>query len=144
MGLVHLERLFNSNDVVAKPIEQEIEVQVVDCNIGSEKDPQIIKLAKGVPHKYKQRYLDLLKNYMDVFAWSYDDLKTFDTSIIQHKIPLKGGVKPYKQKLRQINPLLLPSIGKEVRRLLYAKIIVSLRYSDWVANLVPIRKKMEK
>jgi hypothetical protein len=32
-------------------------------------------------------------------------------------------------------------IEKEVKKLLDAKIIIPLRYSDWVANLVPVRKK---
>jgi hypothetical protein len=41
----------------------------------------------------------------------------------------------------QFNPLLLPVIEKELKRLLEAKIIVSLRYSEWVANLVHVRKK---
>jgi hypothetical protein len=45
------------------------------------------------------------------------------------------------QKLRQINPILLPVIKKEVKKPLDAKIIVPLRYSKWVANLVPVRKK---
>ena len=54
---------------------------------------------------------------------------------------MKPGVKPFRQKLRQINPILLPVIEKEVQKLLDAKIIVPLRYSDWVANLVPVRKK---
>ena len=76
-----------------------------------------------------------------MFAWSYQDLKTFDISVMQHKIPLKGDAKPHKQKLRQINPLLLPFIEKEIKKLLKAKIIVPLRYSEWVANLVPVRKK---
>jgi hypothetical protein len=30
---------------------------------------------------------------------------------------------------------------KEVKKLLDAQIIVPLRYSEWVANLVPVRKK---
>jgi len=72
----------------------------------------MLRLSKGIPSQYKQRYLNLFKIYKDVFSWSYEDLKAFDTNIIQHKIPLKGGVKPCKQKLRQINPLLLPSIEK--------------------------------
>jgi hypothetical protein len=46
-----------------------------------------------------------------------------------------------RQKFRQFNPLLLPIIEKELKRLLEAKIIVPLRYSEWVANLVPVRKK---
>jgi hypothetical protein len=60
---------------------------------------------------------------------------------MEHKIPLKQGVKPFRQKLRQINPILLPVIEKEVKKLLDAKIIIPLRYSEWVANLVLVRKK---
>jgi hypothetical protein len=47
-----------------------------------------------------------------VFAWTYEDLKTYDTSVIQHKIPLKEEAKPFRQKLRQINPMLLPVMEK--------------------------------
>jgi hypothetical protein len=80
-------------------------------------------------------------NMMSYFTWSYDELKTYDTIVIEHKIPLKLGIKPFRQKLRQINPILLPVIEREVKNLLDAKIIVPLRYSEWVANLVPVRKK---
>ena len=83
----------------------------------------------------------MLKEYVDVFAWSYEYLKTYDTSIIQHKVPLKQNVKPFRHKLRRINSALFPIIEKEVKKLLDAKIIVPLRYSSWVANLVRVTKK---
>jgi hypothetical protein len=81
-----------------------------------------------------------MKHYSDIFAWSYEDMKVFDTEIIQHKIPLKPGSKLVKQKFKQFNPLLLPIIERELKRLLEAKIIVPLRYSELVENLVPFRK----
>jgi hypothetical protein len=31
---------------------------------------------------------------------------------------------------------------KEIKKLLDACIIIPLRYSDWIANLVPVRKKI--
>jgi hypothetical protein len=37
--------------------------------------------------------------------------------------------------------MLLPIMEKEVKKLLDEKIIIPLRYSEWVANLVPVRKK---
>jgi len=43
--------------------------------------------------------------------------------------------------MRRINPLLLSLIEKEVRKLFDAKIIVALRFSKWLANLVLVRKK---
>ena len=69
-----------------------------------------------------------MKKYMDVFAWSYEYLKEYDTSIIHHTIRIKLGEKPFSQKLRRINPKLVPIIEKEVRRLFDAKIIVNLRF----------------
>jgi hypothetical protein len=83
----------------------------------------------------------MLREFANVFAWAYEDLKTYYTSVIEHKIPLKEEARPFKQKLRQINPTLLPVMEREVKKLLNAQIIVPLRYSDWVANLVPVRKK---
>lgn len=114
-GLVPLERIFNPNDVATKPSEQEIEEEVEHYNIGTKEDPKIIKLAKGVPREYKQKYVDLFKGYKDVFDGSYDDLKTFYPTIIHQRNPLKTGVKPYKQKLRYINLFSLLSIEKEVK-----------------------------
>jgi hypothetical protein len=42
------------------------------------------------------------------------------THVIEHKIPLKEEAKPFRQKLRQINPMLLPVMEKEVKKLLDA------------------------
>ena len=65
----------------------------------------------------------------------------YDKNIIQHTIPIKPDQKPFRQKLRRINPKLLPSIEKEVNKLYKAGIIVPIRFSDWISNLVPVRKK---
>ena len=82
-----------------------------------------------------------MKYVYDVFSWSYDDLKFYHTNVIQHVIPIKEDQNPFKHKLRRINPLLLPLIEKEVKKLFEAKIIVSLRFYKWVENLVLVRKK---
>ena len=107
-----------------------------DRNIGTEENPKVIKLSKNFPEREKEEYVNLMKKYIDVFAWSYEDLKEYDTSIIQHTIPINPGERPFKQKLRRINPKLLPIIEKEIKKLFDAKIIVTLRFSKWVANLV--------
>ena len=82
-----------------------------------------------------------MKKYTNVFAWSYEDLKEYDTSIIQHTIPIKPGEKPFRQKLRRINPKLLPVIEKEIKKMFGAKNIVTIRFSRWVSNFVLVRKK---
>lgn len=83
----------------------------------------------------------MFKEFQELFAWSYDDLKSYDTSVIQHTIPLKENQKPFKKKLRRVNPVLLPLIEKEVKRMYETGIIALIRFSKWISNLVPTRKK---
>ena len=92
----------------------------------------MVKISKYLPPQIKNKYVEFLRQYKDVFAWFYDDLKTYDTSVIEHKIPLKHGIKPFRQKLRKKNYILLPAIENEVNKLLNVNIIIPLRYSEWV------------
>ena len=82
-----------------------------------------------------------MKEFSDVFAWKYEDLNTYDTRIIDQNIPSKDNTKNFRKKLRQINRMLLTIMEREVKKLLDAHIIISLRYSNWIANLVPVRKE---
>jgi hypothetical protein len=140
-GLVPLENIFYNNDVEKNPKVTPNEGEADDCNIGIEKEPRFIKLSKNLTPGNKERYLKLMKDFSDVFAWSYEDLKVYDTSIIQHTISIKEDQNPFKQKLRRINPLLFPLIENKVKKLFDANIIVSLRFSKWLENMVPSRKK---
>jgi hypothetical protein len=140
-GLVPLERIFDHNDVHVKLLDPEKEAEVIDCNLGTVANLKHVKLSKFLSAKYRAKYEELLKEFIDIFAWQYEDLSTFDETVIQHKIPLKENLKPFKHKSRQINPLLLPIMEKEVTKILDVKIIVPLRYFDWIETLVPVRKK---
>ena len=65
-----------------------------------------------------------MKEFSGVFAWSYKDLKVYDTTLIQHTVTVfKENEKPFKQKLRRVNPLLLPLIEKEIKKLFDAKLL---------------------
>jgi hypothetical protein len=140
-GLVPLERLFDGNDVAVKGEVSNEGVDLAECNIGKQEEPKFVKFSSSLTREQRNEYTKLLREFADVFAWTYEDLKTYDMSIIEHKIQLKEEAKPFRKKLRQINPMLLPIMEREVKKLLDAQIIVPLRYSEWVANLVPVRKK---
>jgi len=114
-GLTPLEDIFDANDVPKKQKMQPLNSAMEECNIGTVEKPKMIKLSSSLPPDQKSKYVDLFKEFQDVFAWSYEDLKSYDISVIQHTIPLKPNQKPFKQKLRRINPMLLPLIEKEVK-----------------------------
>jgi len=98
--------------------------------------PQIIKIAKNLFRREREELENLLREFKDVFAWSYYDLKAYSSEIIQHTIPLKDGMKLVKQKLRQMNPKLAPLIKEELQKIMDARIIAPIRHSPWISNLV--------
>ena len=139
-GLVPLERIFDNNDAFLKPGEKAEGNSTVDCNIGTKNYPKFVKISKSLIEETRNKYKNLLRQYLDVFAWSYNDLKTYSKDIMEHKIPLKSDAKPMIQKVRHINPILLPIIEKEIKKLWEERIIIMLRFSNWVSNIVHVCK----
>jgi ribonuclease HI len=140
-GLVPLEKLFDHNDASIKLEKKEEDSDVFQFNVANEENPKYVNLASHLTNKHKYEYGDLLKEFSDIFAWKYSDLKTYNTKIIKHKIPLNKDTKPFRQKLKSFSPMLLPTMEKEIKKMLDVKIIIPLRYFEWIANLVPVRKK---
>ena len=106
--------------------------------------PKYLNLRKCYSPGGRSKFINLFQQYKDAFAWTYDDLKTYDTRIVQHIIPIKAGVNPSQQQLRKMHPKMEPLIQSEVKKLLDAKIIFKVRHSEWVVNLVPVRKNSGK
>ena len=58
-------------------------------NIGSPQEPKFVKLSILLSIEERAQYVRLMKEFSDVSAWHYEDLKVYDTAIIQHTIPTK-------------------------------------------------------
>jgi hypothetical protein len=86
-GMVSLERLFYNNDVVVKMSSSKENVDLIDCNLGTEKDPKHVKLSKSLSENQRVEYVKLLKEFYDVFVWKYEDLNNYYNNIIEHRIP---------------------------------------------------------
>ena len=92
-------------------------------NLGSEAEPKFVNLGNCCSPGERCRFIKLFQQYKDIFAWTYEELKTYDTCIIHHVIPIKIGVKPFQQQLRKMHPKLEPLIQNDVKKLLDGKII---------------------
>jgi hypothetical protein len=67
-GLVPLERLFDRNDVVVKVKGSTENVDVTECNLGTEEDPKYVKLSSSLSKEQRDEYVKLLKDFSDVFS----------------------------------------------------------------------------
>ncbi|XP_070054104.1 uncharacterized protein [Nicotiana tomentosiformis] len=95
-----------------KPNLEETEV----VNLGSEKDVKETRINIHLEAEQKKKMIDLLRQYVDVFAWSYDDMPGLSVDIISHRLPTDPTRSPVKQKPRKFKPNLSLRIKEEVTK----------------------------
>ena len=83
----------------------------------------------------------LLKEYRDCFAWDYTEMPGLDRSIVEHRLPLKKGFRPFQQRARQMKAEVLEEVKKEVEKMLDAGFIRPCRYAEWISSMVLVQKK---
>ena len=115
------------------------ETELVDLGTGSEKKE--VKVGTGMTAPIHEELVALLRDYQDVFAWSYQDMPGLSHDIMQHRLPLNSGYSPVKQKLRRMKPEISLKIKEEVKKQFDTCFLVVARYPEWVANIVPVPKK---
>ena len=87
-----------------------------------------MKIGTTLSPTIKERLIDLLREYSDVFAWSYQDMPGLDTDIVVHHLPLREECAPVKQKLRKVKPEMLLKIKEEVKKQLDAGFLEISKY----------------
>jgi hypothetical protein len=141
---IQVESLLTKYDH-AKNLLEEVSVlkmqETRKVNIGTDKSPKYVNLGVDCTTEEVDQYVSLFKKYIDLFTWTYDDLKAYNKTIFQHIIPLREEVKPVKQKIRMMNPKLKPLVKIELEKLKTARIIYPTILSNWLSNPVIVRKK---
>ena len=73
-------------------------------DFGTSDQPRGLKIGSSLSLDENSRLINLLRSYLDVFAWSYEDMPGLDPSIVQHHLPILPHARPVKQKLRRLHP----------------------------------------
>ena len=95
-----LARLLIQEEKAIQPHEEPIEV----VNLGTETDRKEVKIGANLEGSIKNMLIKILHDYVEIFAWSYEDMLGFDTDIVVHRLPMKEGCPPIKQKVCRMRP----------------------------------------
>ena len=107
-------------------------------------EPRIVNIATDLSPDEEELLVKTLREYKDVFAWSYKDLKGVDASICQHTIPMREDAKPSKQRPYMYNDTFGNKIKEEINKLLEAEFIYEIEHTEWVSPIVVVPKKNGK
>lgn len=70
-------------------------------NLGTDEKPQNVNPGLSLSSKEILSFIRLFRMYKSVFAWDYIDLKTYDTFVIQHMIPMISKKKSYTIEIEE-------------------------------------------
>lgn len=79
-GLISLEKLFEQKDVHRNPQYISPQDDIEEVNIGTNDDIRSLKICASLDLRIQAQYLKLFEKYKDIFAWTYADLNTYDTT----------------------------------------------------------------
>ncbi|GJW56796.1 reverse transcriptase domain-containing protein [Tanacetum coccineum] len=101
---------------------------------------QEISIGGTLSAKGRTELCALLKRDLDIFAWQPSDMTGVPRSIAEHKLNIRKGYSPVRQKKRGQAPERAKAIQAEVQKLVEAGIMREVYYHDWLSNPVMVKK----
>ncbi|RDY07147.1 hypothetical protein CR513_08779, partial [Mucuna pruriens] len=68
--------------------------ELKSINLGNDMEKREVKVDKQMPLELQASLVELLREYTDMFAWSYQDMPGLDRAIVKHKLPLLPDYTP--------------------------------------------------
>jgi hypothetical protein len=147
----HVEQYQSEKNDVCEAVEDFSEIEKLgqgftsadpleEVDIGNGAVPRPTFVNKNLNVDCKAKLIELLREYVDRFAWSYSEMLGLSRELVEHRLSIKDGFRTYKQPARRFNPDIYDHV-KEINRLLEANFIRPCRYADWISNIVSVEKK---
>ncbi|GKA68569.1 reverse transcriptase domain-containing protein [Tanacetum coccineum] len=131
--------------MVSGPEEQPISVnkvreERVKVAINPEHPEQTVMIGSDLTEKARVKLCNLLQRSLDIFAWTPADMTGVPRHIAEHRLNVREGCQPVRQKKRGQAAERNIAINDEVSKLVAAGIMREVHYHDWLSNPVMVKK----
>lgn len=103
----HLNYLWNTCFEQHEPPTDDKLLQV---NLGTEEHLKLIFVGKSLSPSKRNDLFQLIRKYIDVFAWNYEDIPGLDSQVAMHWMNIEPKVKPIKKPQRHFLPEIMGAI----------------------------------
>ena len=98
--------------------------ELEEVNLGVEPGPpKPIFISSQLSTKEREQLVELLKKYVDVFAWTYDEMPGLDLRLVVHSLNVDLGTKLVVLPARVFHIEIEAQITQEVKKLLAVRFI---------------------
>ena len=98
------------------------------------------RIGISMKEKTKEDLVQFFRENIDVFAWSHEDMPGIDPSVITHRLNVYLSSKLVRQKKRVFALERDSAIKEDVQKLTTVQFIWEVYYSDWLTNVVMVKK----
>ncbi|GKD97890.1 hypothetical protein Tco_1381787 [Tanacetum coccineum] len=120
---------------VNQAVEERIKVA-----INPEYLEQTILIGSTLTEEGRNKLCDLLQHNLDVFAWKPADMTGVPSHIAEHRLNVREGCPPARQKKIGQAADRNQAIQEEVKKLVSAGIMKEVHYHSWLSNPVMVKK----
>lgn len=104
--------------------------------------PGIVEnIHNGVTYSPEEIKIQLFKEFLDIFAWSYKEIPSIGPSIMVHEFLTYPSAKPVQKQLLPMDPQKAAAIKAEVENLLQACFIYPTPLMNWGIQYRPCCQK---
>ena len=116
------DSMMAQEEILKDPVKEaqiQPEEELEEINLGAELGSQKPVFISGqLTAQEKEQLVALLKKYVDVFAWTYDEMLGLDLGLVVYSLNVDLGVKPVVQLAKVFHIDIEAQITQEVRKLL--------------------------
>ena len=85
---------FDDMDKLCQGFTSADPLEKIDIGDGTISRPTFVN--KNLSIEYKADLINLLKEYIDCFAWEYHEMSGLSCDLVEHRLPIIAGFRPYK------------------------------------------------
>nr|GEV94972.1 hypothetical protein [Tanacetum cinerariifolium] len=138
--IIPLECLMISEPGVPWSAINKVKEEKIQVAIHPEHPEQTIAIGSTLTDEGRKELCGLLRRHLDVFVWKPTDMTGVTRHIAEHRLNVREGCLPVRQKKKGQAPERNKAISEEVKKLVDADIMKEFHYHSWLSNPVMVNK----
>nr|GEX85281.1 reverse transcriptase domain-containing protein [Tanacetum cinerariifolium] len=139
--IIPLEYSMFSKPGVPRSDINQVTKEKIQVAIHPEYPEQTIAIGSTLTEEGRKEIYGLLRRHLDVFTWKPVDMTRVPRHIAEHRLNVREGCLPIRQKKRGQAPERNKAISEKVKKLVEADIMKEVHYHSWLSNPVMVKKQ---
>ncbi|GJU05960.1 reverse transcriptase domain-containing protein [Tanacetum coccineum] len=138
--IIPLECTMVSGPGVPQPDINQVAEEKIQVAIHPEYPKQTVAIGSTLTEERRKELCGLLRRNLDIFAWKPAYMTGVPRHIAKHRLNIRKGCLPVRQKKKGQAPERNKAICEEVKKLVDADIMKEVHYHSWLSNPVMVKK----